>query len=292
MIFAKILTKIFARKLSRQLSIALLIFAGLSACAWLPDQIDLTEDWTAQQFYLEGKDALKKGNYDIAIENFEKLQARFPFGRYAQQAQIELIYAHYKSGQPDSAIAAADRFIRTHPRHPFVDYAYYLKGLVNYNRGVGLIERLLPSDPSKTDTSSAQQSFNDFAELVQKFPNSKYAEDSRQRMLFLRNNLATYENNVADFYIRRKAYVAAVNRAKYVLENYSTTPAVADALANMTKAYIALGMLDLARDSFRVLEINHPDSPHIPVLTAMLNGAEPPPGEEESLFSLFSFKLP
>jgi len=260
----------------------LLALAGLSSCAWLPEQIDLTANWSPEQFYTEAKQALDGGNYQTAIEHFETLQARYPFGRYAQQAQLGLIYAYYKDGQPDVAIAAADRFISMHPRHPFVDYAYYLKGRVNFSRGVGMIERLLPNDPAKTDTSSALQSFNDFAELVQRFPDSKYAKDAQQRMLFLRNNLAAYEVNVADYYMRRKAYVAALNRAKYVLENYSRTPAVVDALAVMTRAYVEMDLNDLAEDTLRVLKLNYPDSPYIPPLTALLNGQE-----ERSSFQLF-----
>ena len=270
--------------------ITLLVLTGLAGCSWLPDQIDTTADWSAQQLYNAAREARQEGNYQTAIEYYEKLQARYPFGRFAQQGQLELIYVYYKSSNPDSAIAAADRFIRTYPRHPFVDYAYYIKGLSNYERDISLLRRLLPGDPTKTDTSSAQQSFNDFAELVQKFPDSKYAEDARQRMLFLRNNLAAYENHVADFYFRKKAYVAAVNRSTYVLENFSTTPAVSDALAIMTKSYLAMQMPELANDSFRVLELNYPDSAHIPVLLAMLSGAEPPAGETSlSLFSIDFF---
>lgn len=257
----------------------------LSACSLLPEQIDVTEDWSAQRFYAEAKEAVADGNYDTAIKHYEKLQARYPFGRYAQQAQLELIYVYYKSGQPDSATAAADRFIRTHPRHPYVDYAYYMRGLVNYDRDTSIVQRLAPADRARTDTNSAQQSFNDFAELTQKFPQSKYAEDAGQRMIFLRNSLAEYEVNVARFYMDRQAYVAAANRAKHVLENYATSPAVADALAVMTEAYLALDLRDLAQDSFRVLELNHPDSEHIPVLNALFKG-EDPPRRGSSLFSM------
>ncbi|MEZ5584819.1 MAG: outer membrane protein assembly factor BamD, partial [Candidatus Competibacteraceae bacterium] len=185
------------------------------------------------------------------------------------------------------AIAAADRFIRTFPRHPFVDYAYYMKGLINYSRDASLINRVVPSDPAKTDPGTAKQSFDDFAELVRKFPDSTYAEDARQRMVFLHNNLAAYEVNVADYYMRRGAYVAAANRAKYVLENYARTEAVPDALAVMTHAYVKLGLQDLAADSLRVLRANYPSSPHIPELIALLNGED----IETSSFSLFGLSL-
>jgi outer membrane protein assembly factor BamD len=257
-----------------------------SACSWLKkDETDETVNWSANRFYNEAKQALNDGNYATAVDYFEQLQARYPFGRFAQQAQLEIIYAHYKAGEPDLAIAAADRFIQTHPRHPFVDYAHYMKGLTNYDRGVGVLERLLPSDPTQTDSSNATQSFNDFAELVQKIPNSDYAEDARKRMLFLRNNLAYYEIHVADFYMERKAYVAAANRAKYVVENYSTTPATADALAIMSKAYLKLELPDLATDSFRVLQLNYPDSPQTLEIAALMEGREPP-GKGFSLFGL------
>jgi outer membrane protein assembly factor BamD len=255
---------------------------NLSGCGLLPEQIDETRDWSADRLYTEAKEAIDDGSYQTAIGYLEKLQARYPFGRYAQQAQLTLIYANYKDDEPDAAIAAADRFIRTNPRHPFVDYAYYLKGLVNYNRGETALSRLAPNDPAKTDTDSTRQAFNDFAELVQKFPNSSYAEDARQRMLFLHNKLAAYEINVADYYRRRGAYVAAVNRAQYVLENYARTPSVPDALAIMAKAYVKLELPDLAADSFRVLELNYPNSPHLPGLTVLLNGQE-----YEKPFSLF-----
>ena len=254
----------------------------LSGCSWLPDQIDMTEGWSANRLYTTAKEATAEGNYDYAVELLEKLQARYPFGRYAQQAQIELIYAYYKDNEPDLAIASADRFIRTYPRHPVVDYAYYLKGLTNFNRGVTAVEKLFPNDPAKTDTEVALQSFNDFSELVQRFPDSRYAEDARQRMVFLRNNLAAYEVNVADFYLRRGAYVAAANRGKYVLENYQQTPAATDALAVMVRAYHNMGMDDLAADSLRVLSTSHPGAEQIAGLQALLAG-----GDRQTGLSLF-----
>ena len=264
---------------------AVLVVAGLGGCSLLPEQIDKTKEWSAARLYSEAKDELSSGNYETAIGYFEKLQARYPFGRYAQQAQLELIYAYYKSNEPDAAIAAADRFIRTYPRHPFVDYAYYLKGLTNFTREGGVMQRLRPIDMKTTDTSLSLQAFNDFSELVRRFPNSKYAEDAKQRMLFLRNNLAAYEIHVAAYYMRRKAYVAAANRAKYVIQNYPRTPAVPEALAILTRAYTKMGMPELAEDSLRVLTFNYPDSEQVPELTAMLNGTE----VKRPLFSFFSW---
>ncbi len=251
-------------------SIAAALLAG---CALLPETIDETKGWSAQRLYGEAKSSMNDGNYKTALEYLDKIQARYPFGRYAQQAQLDTIFIQYRDNEPDAAIAAADRFIKANPRHPYVDYAYYMKGMVNFNRSNTLIDRLAPTDRAKTDTGTARQSYNDFSELVRKFPNSKYAEDSRQRMLFLHNSLAAYEVNVADHYLRRGAYVAAVNRAKYVLETYARTPATADALSIMTQAYVKMGMPQLAADSLRVLERNYPQSPELPKLNALVKSA-------------------
>ena len=247
--------------------------ALLAGCALLPDKIDETKGWSAQRLYSEARESMTEGNYQTALEYLDKIQARYPFGRYAQQAQLDTIFVQYRDNEPDAAIAAADRFIKANPRHPYVDYAYYMKGLVNFNRTNTLVERLAPTDRAKTDTNTARQSYNDFAELVRKFPDSKYAEDARQRMLFLHNSLAAYEVNVADYYLRRGAYVAAVNRAKYVLETYARTPASAQALGIMTQAYLKMGMPQLAADSLRVLERNYPESPDLPKLNALVKGA-------------------
>lgn len=231
----------------------------LSACSLLPEEVDETEDWSAQRLYNAAKSALNEGDYNTAIKHYERLETRYPFGRFAQQAQIDLAYANYKSEEPEAAIAAADRFIRLYPRHPNVDYAYYIKGLANFNRGMGLLERYLPRDAAQRDPGSALNSFNDFSELVNRFPDSRYAEDASKRMLYLKNNLARHEVHVAEYYMRREAYVAAANRAKYVIEKYQRTPAVPDALALMAKAYRLLQLDDLADDAIRVLELNYPE---------------------------------
>lgn len=260
------------RRISKLLLAGPLVAALLVGCSLLPEKIDETQGWSVQQLYSEAKDSMSSGNYKTAIEYLDKIQARYPFGRYAQQAQIDTIYCQYKDNEPDAAIAAADRFIKANPRHPYVDYAYYMKGLANFNRSNSLLERLAPTDRDKTDTNTARQAYSDFAELARKFPDSKYAEDARQRMLFLHNSLAAYEVNVADFYMRRGAYVAALNRATYVLKTYSRTPAAEDALSIMTQAYIKMGMPQLANDSLRVLERNYPQSPELPKLNALLKG--------------------
>lgn len=231
----------------------------VSACSWLPEEEDPTRGWSASRIYNEAHTALQKEDYETAVKYFELLEARYPFGRYAQQAQLEIAYTYYKYNEPDSAIAAAERFIRLHPRHPHVDYAYYLKGLVNFNRDSSFLERIFPQDPSTRDPGSTRQAFFDFVELVKRFPDSKYAEDARKRSLYLRNNLAHHEVHVANYYMRRQAYVAAVNRAKYVLEHYDQATATPDALVVMIQAYEKLDMQELAQDARRVLSLNYPD---------------------------------
>ncbi|MCU7829066.1 MAG: outer membrane protein assembly factor BamD [Candidatus Thiodiazotropha sp. (ex Myrtea sp. 'scaly one' KF741663)] len=227
----------------------------LAACA-VPDLQDETKGWSASQFYSEAKEAMLDGEYDQAIKYYEGLQARFPFGPYATQSQLDLIYTHYKNNEPDSAIAAADRFIKLNPQNPFVDYAYYLKGLANYNRNTSLLTRLISSDPSQRDAGAALTSFNDFAELARRYPESKYSTDARQRMLYLRSNLAKYQIHVARYYMKRGAYLAAANRANRVVSNFQRTDAVKDALEIMVDAYTRLGMTTLAEDAGRVLALN------------------------------------
>jgi tetratricopeptide (TPR) repeat protein len=146
--------------------------ALLAGCSLLPEKIDETKGWSAQRLYSEAKESMNDGNYQTALGYLDKIQARYPFGRYAQQAQLDTIYVQFKDGEPDAAIAAADRFIKANPRHPYVDYAYYMKGMANFERSNTLIERLAPSDRAKTDTATARQAYNDFSELVRKFPNS------------------------------------------------------------------------------------------------------------------------
>jgi len=248
-------------RLSSYLLLAALLIT--SGCAFLPEQSDETADWSANQLYSKAKKELNQQNYEKAIDYFEKLEARFPFGQYAQQAQLEIAYAYYKFEEPDLAIAAADRFIKIYPRHPNVDYAWYIKGLVNYNRGKTFIDRYLPQDPSQRDTFSMRQSYDDFSELVRRYPNSGYTKDAAQRIIFLRNNMAEYEVHVADYYMRRSAFVAAANRTKYVVENFQRTPAVEGALVIMVRAYQELGVREMADDAMRVLQLNYPDNADI-----------------------------
>ncbi len=248
-------------RLSSFLLLALLLIT--SGCAFLPEQIDETSEWSANQLYSKAKKELADKNYEKAIDYFEKLEARFPFGQYAQQAQLEIAYAYYKYEEPELAITAADRFLKIYPRHPNVDYAWYIKGLTNYNRGKVFIDRYLPQEPAERDTFSMRQSYDDFSQLVQHYPHSTYAKDAAQRMIHLRNNMAEYEIHVADYYMRRTAYVAAANRGKYVIENFQRTPAVEDALVIMVRAYRKLAVNELANGAMRVLQLNYPDSPDI-----------------------------
>ena len=230
-----------------------------TGCASWGKEQDKTRNWSAERLYEEAKLNMNNSNYEVAIEYYDKLESRFPFGPLAQQAQLDIAYAYYKFDEPASAIAAADRFIKLHPRHPNVDYAYYLKGLVHFTQGESFFDRFFPRDMSRRDPGAARESFEAFSELVRRFPNSKYAEDSAQRMVYLKNMLAQHEIHIANYYMRRGAFVAAANRARYVVENFQRTPAVPEALVVMVKAYTELGMNDLAADSVRVLRMNYPE---------------------------------
>ncbi len=221
------------------------------------EETDEYADWTAEKFYTEAKQQLVEKRYDKAVKLYEKLEARYPFGKYATQAQLDVAYAYYKNDEPDSAIAATDRFIKLNPTHPNVDYAYYLKALVNYNRGIGFIDRFLPTDSSQRDPGSALDALKEFEELINRFPNSKYADDAKQRVVSLRNNLAMYEIHVADFYMRREAYLAAARRCAEVIRKYQRTQAVPLALRTMEQAYRKLGQNDLADDAARVYAFNY-----------------------------------
>ena len=215
--------------------------------------------WDEKKFYDEAKSLLDKKSYQKAVSTYEAMEARYPFGDYAAQAQLNVAYAYYKNDDPEAAIAATDRFVKTHPRNPNVDYAYYLKGLVNYNRGIGFFDRFLPTDASQRDPGNARDSYDNFQELLRRFPDSLYAADARQRMIALRNNLGMYEVHVADFYMRRKAYEAAINRANHVLKEFQRTPAVPPALQIMAQGYRKLGLDDMAADVDRVYNLNYPN---------------------------------
>ncbi|SIT66700.1 Beta-barrel assembly machine subunit BamD [Ectothiorhodosinus mongolicus] len=241
----------------RLVIIALLSLTLISGCSsWRSDP---TRDWSASQLYEEAKSALNRGSYDRAVELYETLEARFPFGRHAQQAQLEIAYAYYKAQEPEMAIAAIDRFLQINPRHPHVDYAYYLRGLTNFERDLSFINRWIPQDQSRRDAAPLRDAFEDFGNLVRNFPDSRYSQDARDRMMHLRNMLADHELYIADFYMRRGAWLAAAKRASYVIEHYDQSDAVPQALVIMVRAYRELDMNDLADDALRVLQLNFPE---------------------------------
>ena len=233
----------------------------LAACAGSGDSNDPTRNLSEAELYREAKEALDGGEFETAIDYYGKLGARFPFGDHAAQGQLDLVYAYYKFGEPESAIEEADRFIEFNPRHPEVAYAYYIKGLVNQNRRYGWFERVLRLDRAERDTSEYGAAFDDFGTLLEQFPESRYASDSRQRMIVLRDTLARHELVVAEYYLGRGAWVAAANRAERVVGRFPSSPSVAPALGVMVRAYRAMGLDDLAADSLRVLRSSYPDHP-------------------------------
>ncbi|HSD44874.1 MAG TPA: outer membrane protein assembly factor BamD [Burkholderiales bacterium] len=244
-------------------SLAFVLALLLAGCGWLnfSTSEDETVTWSAQRLYTEAKEAMADGDYARAIRYFERLEARYPFGRYAQQAQLEIAYAYYRENDPAQAVAACDRFIKLHPNHPSVDYAYYLKGIVNFYEDQNLLAQFADQDASERDPRSARDSFAAFKDLATRFPDSKYTPDAIARMNFLVNALASHEVHVSRYYMRRGAYLAAANRAQYTVKTYPDAPAVEEALYIMVQAYERMGMKDLRDDSERVLVKNFPNSP-------------------------------
>ncbi|MFN7835917.1 MAG: outer membrane protein assembly factor BamD [Burkholderiaceae bacterium] len=233
---------------------------GLAACSGLPDKADETSGWSASKLYTEAREEQKSGNFEKAIRLFERLESRYPFGRYAQQAQMEIAYLHYKNGDQAQALAAADRFIKLHPNHANVDYLYYLKGLINFNDDLGLVAGFAGQDLSERDPKAAREAFESFRELTTRFPDSKYAADGAARMKYLVNAVASNEVHVANYYFRRGAYIAALNRAQQVVKQYQQAPATEEALFVMMRSYQALGIQDLQRDTERIINANFPNS--------------------------------
>jgi len=235
----------------------------LASCGMLTDKTDETKGWSAQKLYAEARAQLDDKSYEKAISYYQKLEARYPYGRFAQQAQIEVAYAHYKDNDPAGTITAADRFIKMHPNHPNVDYLYYLKGLANFNEDLGILGLVSGQDMSERDPKAARDAFDAFKDLVARYPSSKYAPDSVQRMNYLVNALASHEVHVARYYMKRGAYVAAANRTQYALKTYPQAPANEEGLLIMVKAYDALGMTDLRNDAERVMNKNFPNSKYL-----------------------------
>lgn len=230
----------------------------LAACSSKPKEPEYTSE---ADLYHAAESQLNRKQWATAIRNLQVLEENFPFGTYAEQAQLELIYAYFMSGEPDAAIATANRFIRLHPQHRNVDYAYYMMGLSAYDKDKGMFERVLPTDLTRRDPGAARESLANFSQLLARFPDSNYAADARKRMLYLRNLLARYEIHVANYYFKRGAYVAATNRGRYVLENYPQTPAIPDALAVMVQGYTFLGLEEPAQQMLDILRTNYPEHP-------------------------------
>ena len=246
-----------------KLLIAILIAAMMIMVSGCKKDKNIDDGRSASEMYDTAKKYLVQQNWGRAIQAYQGLSTRFPFGRYTEQAQLELAYAYHKGGNPEAALSTADRFIRTYPSHPNVDYAYYIRGLTNYEQRVGFMERMMPSRVRDRDQTAARESFRDFDELIRRFPDSRYGPDARQRMVFLRNNLSFYELDVARYYLRRKAYVASANRARYAIENYPGSPELGNALEILHVSYTEMGLPELAADTMKILALNYPDHPYV-----------------------------
>jgi outer membrane protein assembly factor BamD len=247
---------------STRLVILLLLATILSGCGLFGrdgERDEFAGLSTEEQFYRRALEQLNSNNYNGSISTYQALESRFPFGRFAAQAQIEIVYAYYRNGDMEAARAAADRFIRLHPDNENIDYAYYMRGLSSFDEGSNFLSRFFPIDQTKRDPGRSRESFSDFAQLLALYPDSPYAADTRARMVFLRNNLAAYEIHVANYYLERRAYIAALRRGQYVVENFQGTPAVADGVAIMVEAYLRLGLNDLADTSLALLRENYPE---------------------------------
>ena len=244
----------------RPLCAALLGLALASGCAALRDH-DPTADWSKERLYAEAKQSMESGEFQQAIEYFETLEARYPFGDLALQAQLDIAYSYYQYGEEASAISALDRFIKLHPTHEGVAYAYYMRGLIRFNRGRTFVNDLFPRDMSQMDQERLRRAFADFRRVVEQHGDSRYADDARKRLIFLRNQMAEHELTTARFYFERSAYTAVINRIDYLLSNYDGAPVTPEALALQIRAYERMGLDDLATDARRVLVTNWPDHP-------------------------------
>ncbi len=242
--------------------LAFIVLAATSCGRW-GKKDDPLETLPVDSLYAEAKSALVKGNVARAQRYYQRLVARFPYGPYTEQSQLELAYAYYKGDKPEDATSVVNRFIRTYPAHQHIEYAYYLRGLINANRSDGSLLRIARLDPTQREQTSLRQAFNDFNDMLQRYPNSRYGNDVRARMVHLRNQMARHDLNVAVFYLGRRAWVAAANRSKHLLEQFPQSAYDADALAVMSESYVRLGQGTLASDARRVLELNYPDHPYL-----------------------------
>ena len=245
--------------------LVLALVVSMSACSMFKSKRDTIDNMPLEALYNNAHASLENADYSAATRAYQRLIARFPSGEYNEQAQLDLAYAQYKDNQPDDALSTVNRFIKTYPTHKHVDYAYYLRGLINFDRTSGVIERLMKRDSaqSRRDQGYNLQSFDDFSELSRRFPDSAYTADARERMIQLRNVLAQYEINVAEFYLRNKAYIAAADRSQYVIEHYQQAPQAGDALAILIRSYLALNQKTLADQTRQVLALNYPNHPYL-----------------------------
>ena len=236
--------------------IVLLATCATGCASWFGG--DKTEEQQAEDLYFRAKSALQQRNFTDALEKYKKLETSFPFSRYAQSAAVESAYAHYKSHQYEEAIVILDQFIKLNPNHPNLDYVYYLKGLAHYHYGRGPLNRILKRDPTNKDPTPLRDAFDAFKHLRQNYPDSVYSDDAWLRVVMLRNILAVHEIHIADYYMRRQAYLAVINRCKYVLEYYPNAQHTPEALVLLAEAYRRVGSPELARDTLEVLDLNYP----------------------------------
>ncbi|MGE3318715.1 MAG: outer membrane protein assembly factor BamD [Candidatus Berkiella sp.] len=242
-------------------SILLIITSLLLAGCHSTSKDEKYNNMSPNDIYAQGVKNVKRKNYESAIEDFEALESRYPFGEYADKAQLGAIYTYYLNEDFPSALPAVERFIRMYPRHPDVDYAYYMKGLIHFSEAVGFLSRYLPMEREDRDPTPAKKALGVFTLLAQQYPNSIYTNDAKQRIIYLRNLIAQNELVAARYYLQKGAYLAAINRASYVVTNFDGSPSLAEALSIMVEAYRELNMPDLANDAYRVLMMNYPDSP-------------------------------
>lgn len=242
-------------------SLAFFVAIWLTGCSIFgaPTELDETKNWQAERIYQEADTKMRDRDYEKAIKYFKILESRYPHGKYAAQAQLETAYAYYKKSDPVSCTAAAERFIKLHPNHPNVDYAYYMRGLASFTER-GVVDKLTSQEINDRDPKAMNASFLAFKELITRYPDSRYSKDSALRMTYLINALAAHELHVARYYMKRQAYLAAVNRCKYVIENFPQSTGLEEALVIMISAYDFLEMQDLKDDTMRVLKTNYPDS--------------------------------
>lgn len=242
----------------------LVVAVSMNACSMFKSKQNI-DTMPEEALYNQAHTSMENADYAAASKAYQRLIARFPSGEINEQAQLDLAYSQYKDNEPDDALSTVNRFIKTYPANKHVDYAYYLRGLINFDRTGSVFERLFPgsSKDSRRDQGYNLQSFDDFSELSRRFPDSAYTADARQRMIYLRNILAQYEINVAEFYLRNKAYIAAADRAQYVVEHYQQAPQTGDALAILTRSYLALDHKTLAEQSRQVLALNYPQHPYL-----------------------------